>query len=98
LALTASVSDAVLAFMTQSVLPLDADEAQAEKVAEAGECFARGLALLIGTQFEQVYWNPESITARQDRWRVRFTWAAQPARLRTKSDGPIQKENDDADL
>lgn len=46
-------------------------------MSEAGECFARGLALLVGTQFTgEMYWNPEPIRAAHDRWRIEFSWVA----------------------
>ena len=48
-----------------------------QRITEAGECFARGLALLAGTQFAgETAWNPEPIGFSGGRWRVNFVWTS----------------------
>ncbi|MGE2835133.1 hypothetical protein [Mycobacterium sp. SMC-4] len=73
LALTAAISDALFAFLRRA--PIAAEYGQADAIRQAGECFARGLALLVGTQFgAQMAWNCAPITYTAGRWRVRFWW------------------------
>lgn len=81
LRLTARVSDAVREFLRSVGNPAEnetddrADSSIAQSVIQAGEHFAHGLGLLVGSQFgEDVRWNPSPIHVERYRWRTEFIW------------------------
>ncbi len=81
LRLTARVSDAVREFLRSVATPFDdendgrADSPIEQSVIKAGEHFAHGLGLLVGSQFgEDVRWNPSPIHVERYRWRTEFIW------------------------
>ncbi|WP_162938667.1 hypothetical protein [Mycobacterium kyogaense] len=74
LALSATVADAIREFLQQA--PTVANGRNTDVVADAGKCFAHGLALLVGTQFApELAWNSIPLSYVGGRWRVRFAWA-----------------------
>ena len=106
LALTASISDAVMAFLAKSSLSANsvrsANGEVDQRITEAGECFARGLALFAGTQFAgETAWNPEPIVFGGGRWRVNFVWFAATGELaqiaELDDDDDFEDDHDDGE-
>lgn len=84
LTLTAAVTDALVSFLAMTSAPgVETGSPVHRDVAEAGECFAAGLGLLIGTAFgDEISVEAEPIRllangTKEDqraRWRINFQW------------------------
>lgn len=84
LTLTAAVTDALVSFLAATSAPgVEIGSPVHRDVAEAGECFAAGLGLLIGTAFgEEITVEAETIRLlangtkddQRVRWRINFQW------------------------
>lgn len=84
LALTAAITDALASFLAATSAPgVEIGSPVHRDVAEAGECFAAGLGLLIGTAFgDEISVETEPIRLlangtkddQRARWRINFQW------------------------